>query len=354
MRAGGANYRDQVEQANSIILRMDTRGILTFVNEFAERFFLFTKEEMLGRSVVGTIVPDTDSAGRKLASMIEEIGQNPDLYVSNENENIRRTGERVWIAWTNRPIADKTGKTVEILCIGNDITEHKRMEEALRVARDELEVRVRERTADLARANEDLRLAAEKQHHTLEGVIRAVSLTLEIRDPYTAGHQRRVAQLASAMAREMGLPEERIEGLQLAASIHDIGKISVPAEILCKPGKISEAEFSLVKAHAAVGHDILEPIDFPWPIARIVRQHHEKMDGSGYPEGLSGSQILLEARILTIADVVEAMASHRPYRPALGIDVALEEIAGNSGRLYDTEAGSACLKLFRENGFAFQ
>ena len=222
------------------------------------------------------------------------------------------------------------------------------------MARDELEVRVRERTADLARANEDLRLAAEKQHHTLEGVIRAVSLTLEIRDPYTAGHQRRVAQLASAMAREMGLPEERIEGLQLAASIHDIGKISVPAEILCKPGKISEAEFSLVKAHAAVGHDILEPIDFPWPIARIVRQHHEKMDGSGYPEGLSGSQILLEARILTIADVVEAMASHRPYRPALGIDVALEEIAGNSGRLYDTEAGSACLKLFRENGFAFQ
>jgi putative two-component system response regulator len=152
----------------------------------------------------------------------------------------------------------------------------------------------------------------------------------------------------------MGLPEERVEGLQLAASIHDIGKISVPAEILCKPGKISEAEFSLVKAHATVGHDILEPIDFPWPIAQIGKQHHEKLDGSGYPEGLSGGEILLEARIMAIADVVEAMASHRPYRPALGIDAALAKIDGNTGRLYDAEAGSACLKLLRGKGFAFQ
>ncbi len=354
MRPVEANYRDLVEKANSIILRMDTRGVVTFVNEFAERFFLYAKEEIVGRSVVGTIVPDSDSAGHKLAVMIRDIGKNPDRYVKNENENMRRTGERVWIAWTNRPVADKTGKIVEIFCIGSDITEHKRMEEALRVARDELEARVLERTADLARANEELRLAAERQRRTLEGVIRAVSLTLEMRDPYTAGHQRRAAQLASSIAREMRLLEERIEGLQLAASIHDIGKISVPAEILSKPGKLSEAEFSLVKAHAAVGHDILEPIDFPWPIAEIVRQHHEALDGSGYPQGLRGDQILLEARILTIADVVEAMASHRPYRPALGIDVALDEIAKNSGRLYDAEAASACLRLFRERGFAFQ
>jgi len=354
MRASKASYRDLVEKANSIILRMDTRGIVTFMNEFAERFFLYTKEEIVGRNVVGTIVPDTDSAGRKLAAMIRGIGRKPDRYVKNENENMRRTGERVWIAWTNRPMLDETGKPVEILCIGTDITEHKRMEEALRVARDELEMRVRERTADLAKANEELRLAAEKRHRTLQGVIRAVSLTLEKRDPYTAGHERRVAQLASAMAKEIGLPHERIEGLQLAASIHDIGKISVPAEILCKPGKLSDAEFSLIKAHPAVGHDVLEPVDFPWPIGNIVRQHHEKLDGSGYPQGLCGSRILLEARILVIADVVEAMASHRPFRPALGIDAALEEIIGGRGMLYDVEAADACLKLFREKGFAFE
>lgn len=176
---------------------------------------------------------------------------------------------------------------------------------------------------------------------------------LEKRDPYTAGHEKHVAQLASAIATEMGLSCDRIEGVQLAARIHDIGKISVPAEILCKPGKLSEAEFSLIKAHPTFSHDILELIDFPWPIAEIVHQHHERLDGSDYPRGLYGGQILREARILCIADRVEAVASHRPCRPALGVAAALDEITRNARRLYDGEAADACVKLFRE-GFAFQ
>ena len=190
--------------------------------------------------------------------------------------------------------------------------------------------------------------------HALEGTIHTVSLAAELRDPYTAGHQRRVAELAVAIAREMGLPEEKVHGIHLAASIHDLGKIHVPAEILAKPGQLSDIEFMLIKTHPQAGNDILKDVYFPWPIADIINQHHEKLDGSGYPHGLKGEQILLESRILTVADVVEAMASHRPYRPTLGIEVALNEIERGRGSAYDPAVVDACLKLFREERFAYQ
>jgi putative nucleotidyltransferase with HDIG domain len=160
-----------------------------------------------------------------------------------------------------------------------------------------------------------------------------------------------VANLARAISSEMGLPNENVEGIRIAGIIHDMGKILVPAEILSKPGRLTENEFGIIKSHPQVGYDILKNIDFPWPVAQIVLQHHERMDGSGYPQGLQSEKILLEARILAVADVVEAMASHRPYRAALGIDKALEEISRNSGVLYDPEAVNACLKLFNEKGF---
>ena len=273
---------------------------------------------------------------------------------ATQNRHVRQTGEHLWTTCSDEPIPNGKGRLVGIVWMADAITEHRRAQEAPSRRRNELEMQVRERTSDLARANEELRLAGEKQHRTLEGVIQAVSLMLEKRDPYTAGHEKHVAQLASAIATEMGLSPDRIEGVQLAARIHDIGKISVPAEILCKPGKLSEAEFALIKAHPKTGYDILEPIDFPWPIAEMVYQHHEKLDGSGYPRALRGNQILLEARILCIADRVEAMAFHRPYRPSLGIDAALDEITKNGRRFYDGEAADACLKLFREDCFAFQ
>jgi HD-GYP domain-containing protein (c-di-GMP phosphodiesterase class II) len=160
--------------------------------------------------------------------------------------------------------------------------------------------------------------------------------------------------LAHAIASEMGLPEEQIEGIRVAGMIHDIGKISVPAQILSKPGELNSLEYGLIQQHPRIGYDLLKTIDFPWPVAQIVLQHHERMDGSGYPAGLSGDEIMLEARILAVADVVAAMTSHRPYRATLGLDKALEEISQNRGVLYDAEVVDACLKLFTEKGLEFE
>ena len=193
----------------------------------------------------------------------------------------------------------------------------------------------------------------QKKHTELkkvtEGVIHAISLTIEMRDPYTAGHQRQVANLACEIAKEMGLSEWDIEGIRIMGLLHDVGKIAVPAEILSKPGQINQNEFSIIKTHPYVGYEILNGIEFPWPVTQAILQHHERLDGSGYPEGLSGTDIILEARILGVADVVEAMSSHRPYRPALGFDRALEEISQNRGTLYDPEVVDACSRLFQKN-----
>ncbi len=201
-------------------------------------------------------------------------------------------------------------------------------------------------------AEEESQQNWQKMMNAMKGTVQAMASTIETRDPYTAGHQRRVSVLACAIAKELNLSKDRIQGLRLAADIHDIGKIYVPAEILSKPGKISDTEYNLIKIHPQVGFDILKNIEFPWPLAEIVYQHHERLNGSGYPQGLKNNEILPEAKILGVADVVEAMASHRPYRPALTINDALEEISKNKGVLYDPEAARACIKLFK-NGFSF-
>jgi putative nucleotidyltransferase with HDIG domain len=200
---------------------------------------------------------------------------------------------------------------------------------------------------------EELRQSCIKSRKILEEVVQALASAIEMRDPYTAGHQRWVAELACAIAKEMNLSEERIEGLRIAAALHDIGKINVPAEILRKPSPLDHLEYALVTSHPQVGHDVLKEIEFPWPVAEIVLQHHERMDGSGYPQGLLGEDIILEARILGVADVVEAMASQRPYRSSVGLCEALAEIAQNRGLFYDPEVVDACLQLFRERRFRF-
>ena len=214
------------------------------------------------------------------------------------------------------------------------------LEIADRAYRSNLEQKVEERTAEL--------------QQTLSGVIYALTMIVEYRDPYTAGHQQRVSDLAHAIAKEMGFSRDKIMGIRMAGVLHDIGKIAIPAEILSKPSRLSKTEFDLIKNHSQTGYDILNSIKFPWPLSQIVLQHHERMDGSGYPNGLLGKEILIEARILGVADVVEAMASHRPYRAALGIDKALEEISNDKGKLYDTEAANACLKIFKEKEFEFK
>ena len=211
------------------------------------------------------------------------------------------------------------------------------LEIAHRKYRKDLEQMVEERT--------------DKLKGALEGIIQAMARTVEARDPYTAGHQHRVADLAVAIAMEMNIPKDQIEGIHMAGMIHDLGKISVPSEILSKPARLTDIEFALIKTHTKVGYDIIADIDFPWPIAQMVLQHHEKMNGSGYPQGLSGENFCMEARILCVADVVEAMASHRPYRPALGIDKALDEIEKNRTVLFDPDAADACLRLFRDKAY---
>jgi HD-GYP domain-containing protein (c-di-GMP phosphodiesterase class II) len=240
-------------------------------------------------------------------------------------------------------------------------------EDKLKKHHDLLENIVEERTAELRRLNSELQQEIEERKRTqkklnrsylqlqqsLDEIVKAMSLTLEERDPYTAGHQRRTTDLSLAIAREMGLPEHETKGLQMAGLIHDMGKISVPGEILSKPGSLNDAELQLIRRHPQVAYDILHQIDFPWRVDQIVLQHHEKIDGSGYPQGLSGTDILLESRILCVADVVETMETHRPYRPSLGRAAALEEITRNRGILYDPEVVDACLKLFQKKDFQY-
>jgi putative nucleotidyltransferase with HDIG domain len=194
----------------------------------------------------------------------------------------------------------------------------------------------------------------ERLKKTMDATIDTMSKIIEAKDPYTSDHQHRVCQLAVSLAQELGLSEDKIEGIRIASLIHDIGKIGLPTEILSKPTTLTDIEYSLLKNHSQIGYDILKSIDFSYPIAQIVLQHHERLNGSGYPNNLKGDKILLEARILGVADVVEAMSSHRPYRPALGIDKALEEISQNKGILYDPEVVDACLRLFEEKGFKFE
>ena len=206
-----------------------------------------------------------------------------------------------------------------------------KLEISNRIYQKDLEQKVEERTVKLK--------------ETLDGVIQAMALTIEFRDPYTAGHQRRVADIAIAIAKEMDIPGDQQECIRVAGEIHDLGKISIPAEILSKPGKLNDNEYSIIKTHPSIGYDIIASIEFPWPIAQVILQHHERIDGSGYPQGLSGEDILLEARIICVSDVVEAMASHRPYRPALGIEKALNEISDNQGILYDSHVASALSRI---------
>lgn len=209
--------------------------------------------------------------------------------------------------------------------------EFKVLEDRNRMYHDSLAERIRERTEKLVRV--------------LQQTANALGSAMEMRDSYTAGHQRRVTVLASAIALELELSEFQQEGLHMAGLLHDLGKISIPAEILSKPSRLSNAEFELIKGHPQSGYDILKEIEFEWPVAQIVLQHHERMDGSGYPNGIEGEDILMESRILGVSDVVEAMASHRPYRPALGMDKAIEEIEQNKGRLYDPGVVDACIKV---------
>jgi len=222
------------------------------------------------------------------------------------------------------------------------------------LARIEALLRVKRLYDELKQTEDEVRGSYAQLRRTLDETVYALATTAEMRDPFAVGHQQRVTRLACAIAKEMGLSEEQIDGIYMAGLIHDIGKTSVPVAILVDPGPLNELECGLMKTHSQVGHDILKTIEFPWPVAQIVLQHHERMNGSGYPQGLSGDDILLEARVLSVADLVDIMTSRQPLRLALSMDEALEEITQNRGVLYDSQVVDACLKLFTEKGFTFE
>jgi PAS domain S-box-containing protein/putative nucleotidyltransferase with HDIG domain len=318
-------YRRLVASIPDLIIRTDLSGNILFANDIAARMNGDKGTEgLLGYNVFDFVAPE-DREKAVLASkrmFDKKIG-------AQEINLVFKSGPRIPFEIDGAILRDADGTPYSVVYLCRNITERKR-------------------------AETDLLEGLAKLRSTLKASIDSLASAIEMRDPYTAGHQERTTRLARAIAVEMGLPEESVEAIEIAGVIHDIGKLYVPAEILSKPTKLTDLEYQLIKMHAQAGYTILSKIDFPWPIARIVHEHHELVNGSGYPQGLSGKDILLEARILCVADVVEAMSSHRPYRPALGIGAALEEISQKRGILFDREVVDACLRLFREKGFKFE
>ena len=317
-------YRGVVENAHDAIY-IKTQGDFLYVNPAFEKLTGWENEEVCskGFNFRKTIHPE-------------------DLKFVKKMDEERKKGKEEASSYEFRIISKDRGvKAVEVNTI---IIRKDGVVKEIGILRD---------ISERKQAEKERQQSVEKLKKALEETVNALASAVEMRDPYTAGHQKRVTELTHAIAIEMALPEGQIEGLRLASLIHDIGKIRVPGEILSKPGKLSHVDFGAIEIHPQVGHDILKSVEFPYPVAQIVLQHHERMDGSGYPWQLKGKEILLEARILAVADVVEAIASHRPYRPALGINKALEEISQNKGALYDPKVVDTCLKLFKEKGFKF-
>lgn len=298
------------------IIVLNSEGLISFINPVAQKITGWEEKEALGHKF------------EQVFRLKNHNDQYPETgpFSLREAVLISRAGREIPVEQTAAPMPLDRGVGPGQVIVFRDITSRKKVEKELQ-----------DSWARLRRA--------------LQGTVQAISTTIEMRDPYTAGHQRRVAKLAEGIALELGLSEAGVEGLKLAAEIHDIGKIYVPSEILSKPTKLTELEYTIIKTHPQAGYEILKNIEFPWPIADIVLQHHERINGSGYPNGLKDGEILPEARILAVADVVEAMSSHRPYRPAFGIDRALEEIKQNRGVLYGEDEVEACLRLITEKGF---
>ena len=317
LRQSEENYRSIFENAQEGIYRTTPEGRFTMANHAMARILGYDSPEELMDSMTD-ITHQLYVNPEERIKVIEQIrlhGFAKDV----ELQFYRKDGRTIWVYRTMRGIRDEKGQLLYYEGIVEDITDRKNSVHQLRKA--------------------------------LGGTILAIASLVETRDPYTAGHQRRVADMSRAIATEMQLSNDQIDGLRMAGKIHDIGKVSVPAEILSMPKKLTDIEFSLIKAHAQSGYDILKDIEFPWPIAKIILEHHERMDGSGYPNGLTGDNLLIESRIMAVADVVASMASHRPYRPSLGLDAALDEITKCRGVLYDSEVVDACLHIFNEKGY---
>lgn len=327
IRESEERYRGLVETSTDAIILLNEEGRIILWNEAATRIFGHPREDVITESIE-RIIPPNSGAG---------IAQNLRNFLNSTDSSIMNTAHEI------------IGQTRD-----NKILPLELSLSILNRQPDRIYTLILRDISERKKADEERRLNQQYLLHTFEATIGALASALEIKDPYTAGHQRRVAGLACALARELEIGEDQINGINLAALIHDIGKIYVPAEILTKPGRITAEEFNIIQYHSRMGYDILKNIEFPWPIATIILQHHERMNGSGYPLGLKGDELLLESRIIMLADVVEAMSSHRPYRPARGIEIALDEITRNRNILYDGQVVDACIRLFRDRNFSIE
>ncbi len=322
-REAEEHYRDLFENAEEGIFLTTFEGRLIHVNPAYARILGYNSPEELMSSVQNITEHYTDPEKRRI--MIDRIKKNGNIK-GYELQIKRRDGRKAWVLASARMVRNSRGVYLEGMI--EDITQRKQ-------------------------AEKDLRKSMRRLRGAMEGAIHAVAMTVEAKDPYTAGHQQHVAELSREIARRMGLQKGEVEGIYLAGMIHDLGKISVPTEFLAKPGKLTEFEYSLIKTHAEAGYRILKDIEFPWPVAEIIHQHHERLDGSGYPRGMKGDKILRETKIISVADVMEAMTFHRPYRPGFGLKLAMDEIRRNRDRLYEGDVVDTCLAIFDKGEFVW-
>lgn len=322
LAASEQRFRGLVEQTLAGIYIVQDHKIAYANLHMAGIFGYARPKELLGRNLLSLITEQDRQAAQQFLDIILDASRPSGR--SHDFTAVRKDGSQVFIS-AHGSLATYNAAPA-IIGLMQDVTESK-LNEA------------------------KIQRYVKKLEGSYTSVIEIATKLVELRDPYTDGHEKRVGQIAMAIGNELGLDQDRIEGLKIGGYIHDIGKISIPSEILTKPGKLLDVEYDLVKSHAQNGHDILKGIDFPWPIAEIAYQHHERMDGSGYPRGLVGDEILFEARIIAVADVVEAMASHRPYRSGIGLELALKEIERGRGLQYDAGVVDACLHLFRDKGY---
>ncbi|MBD3413136.1 MAG: response regulator [Candidatus Aminicenantes bacterium] len=303
-------------------------GQVSLINKPGEAITGWSLDDALNKELNQIYPIYSEKTGKRLTIPTKKLLEGKRTRILHEVVLHTKSGTEIPIDQAINPILGEGSKISGLVVTFSDITHHKK-------------------------AEKQIQESWENQKKAMEGAVEAMAYTIETRDPYTAGHQRRVTKLAVKIAKEMDLKEDQIEGIRMSGTLHDIGKIYIPAEILSKPGKISEAEYNIIKTHPKVGADILKSIEFPWPVSGIVRQHHERLDGSGYPNGLSEDEIMIEAKVLAVADVIEAMASHRPYREALSLEKALIEIKKNKGTLYDKKASEAAIKICSQKDFRF-
>ncbi len=303
-----------VEGVSDAIISTDSDFNIASWNSAAEKLYGWKAEEVIGKPI-----------GEVLKTEYPEKSEDEEFGEVNQ---LSKCGKKIFALPSVSFLRENGKETNGMVVVYHDITER--------------------RNAEI-----ELKKSFEKLKQIFNSVVDIVGRIVEVRDPYTAGHERRVAKLSVAIAKKMGLTQDKIDAIRTSALVHDIGKIYVPSEILSKPGRLTKQEFDLIKAHPLKGYEILEAVEFPWPVSTIVLQHHERLDGSGYPNGLKSPEILTEAKILAVADVVEAMSSHRPYRPAPGVDAALEEVIQNRGKLFDPQVVDICLNLLRDNSFTF-